>query len=195
MELAARTKADRRGRGLPWSAFTLLELMIVVVLIGITSAMILPEMRGTMEEMVLRSSARELVSACGVASSQAITVGQVHRLRLDPATRRYALERASAAESGQAGFAKIDHLPGSRGQLDRRITMTIRKSDELEPADDLPLARNDSNAASPGEVIAFYPDGTADTGEIVLRDGKGFALSLRINTTTGRVRVAEVESE
>src|SRR5262245_4257470 len=43
-------------------AFTLIELMVVVALIGILSAMIIPEMRGTYEDALLRSSSRQLVN-------------------------------------------------------------------------------------------------------------------------------------
>src|SRR5690349_11843034 len=48
------------------NAFTLMELMVVVVLIGILSAVIIPEMRGTYEEAVLRSTSRELVNAFNI---------------------------------------------------------------------------------------------------------------------------------
>jgi prepilin-type N-terminal cleavage/methylation domain-containing protein len=56
--------AMSRGR----AGFTLLELMVVCVVIGVMTAMILPEMRGTLEEARLRSSGR------GVG--QRVSVGQ-----------------------------------------------------------------------------------------------------------------------
>src|SRR6516162_8771785 len=43
--------------------FTLVELMVVIVLIGILSAMILPNMKGTYGDALLRSTSRELVNA------------------------------------------------------------------------------------------------------------------------------------
>ena len=43
------------------------------------------------------------------------------------------------------------------------------------------------------DVIVFYPDGTADRREIVLRDSESAELVLRINPVTGRVRIAESE--
>ena len=44
-----------------------------------------------------------------------------------------------------------------------------------------------------GEVISFYPDGTADACEIRLEDREGFRLGLQINPVTARVRVLELE--
>ena len=45
------------------------------------------------------------------------------------------------------------------------------------------------------EPIFFYPDGTADASEIVLRDRDGFRLALRINPVTARVRIIELARE
>jgi hypothetical protein len=46
-----------------------------------------------------------------------------------------------------------------------------------------------------GVAIAFYPDGTADSGDIILRDQEGFRLGLRINPITARVHLVEMERE
>ena len=49
-------------------AFTLIEMMTVLVLIGIMIAMIIPEMKGTFEDALLRSTSRDLVSVCVLIS-------------------------------------------------------------------------------------------------------------------------------
>ena len=40
-------------------AFTLIELMVVIVIIGIMTAMMIPEMKGTFQDALLRSTSRE----------------------------------------------------------------------------------------------------------------------------------------
>src|SRR5438876_3050066 len=53
----------RIGPGGTWKlGFTLIELMVVIVLLGILAAMIIPEMKGTYQDAMLRSASRELVS-------------------------------------------------------------------------------------------------------------------------------------
>src|SRR5664279_4654959 len=91
--LANRQSPIANRKYLDLAAFTLVELMVVMVLIGIMTAMILPEMKGTYEDALLRSTSRELVSVCSLASSHAVSVNQAHRLRLALQTCHYSIER------------------------------------------------------------------------------------------------------
>ena len=61
--------------------FTLVELMVVIVIIGIMSAMIIPEMTGSYQDALLRATSRRLIDVCGLASSRAITLHQPQRVR------------------------------------------------------------------------------------------------------------------
>src|SRR5204863_8720326 len=56
------------------SGFTLIELLVVIALFGILSAMIIPEMRGSYEEALLRSTSRQLVNVCNLAYSRAVSM-------------------------------------------------------------------------------------------------------------------------
>ena len=105
--------------------------MVVIVLIGIMTAMIIPEMRGTMEDAVLRSTGRKLVSVFGLAYSRAITLNQLHRVRLDSKTGRYLVETARTQEEGGRGFAPVRDFPESQGELDTRISVEVRCPDQL----------------------------------------------------------------
>ena len=65
------------------AAFTLIELMTVLVLIAILSAMIIPEMKGTYGDALLRSSGRDLMNVIELASSRAVSLNQTLRLKVD----------------------------------------------------------------------------------------------------------------
>src|ERR1035441_4400430 len=162
---------DRAGQRRDYlSAFTLIELMVVIVLIGIMTAMILPEMKGTYEDALLRSTSRELVSMCGLASSHAVSVNQAHRLRLDRKTGHYSIER-SGLDRGLAGrIVSAGDLPGGEGELDNRISGEIHQSgDDPAEAADQQSSQGLSQSAElerRGDGITFYPDGTADASEI-----------------------------
>ena len=187
----------RRNSSTKRRAFTLIELMVVIVLIAIMTAMIIPEMKGTFEEALLRSTARELMNAFNLGYSQAVTLNQLHRVRLDRKNGRYFVERK--AEEGGIGFIPVRDLPGGEGKLDTRISIEIRRAEETPaaaPEQQAPLlSAEDSRIRTDDEPIVFYPDGTADSREVRLRDREGFRLALRINPITARVDIVELERE
>ncbi len=178
------------------SGFTLMELMVVLVLISIMTAMILPEMRGTYEEAVLSSTGRQLADAVGVAYSQSVTAQRAHRLRIDTAAHRYLIEQRVSGDPGNR-FVPARDLPGGEGVLDARIAIQLCQPGEdfseateagspIEPREAEPLAGG-------ADTIVFYPDGTADAREIQLEDRDGFRLAVRINPVTARVQIKELE--
>jgi type II secretion system protein H len=178
------------------AGFTLLELMVVCVIIGIMTAMILPEMRGTYEEAILRSSGRELINVFQLARSRAIVTRQPHRVRFDRKVQRCRLERAAQPGEVGSGYVPAEAELRGAGALDRRISIEIRRSKAMDvtgEADGLaPNAAGDGSwNAAPPDAIGFYPDGTADAGDIVLRDRLGSRLVLRINAVTARVQVID----
>lgn len=190
MTLSHHQSGGRRG-------FTLIELMVVIVLIAIMTAVIIPEMRGTFEDALLRSASRDLVNVCGVAHSRAVSFGEPHRVRLDPRTGKYRIEH-QPENAPAPGFIPTRDVPGGEGKIDPRITVRLR------PADEGTATEPTTAASSPGEaaaapagdpVITFYPDGTADAVEIQLQDRENFRLRLRINPVTARLRVVDRERE
>jgi len=176
----------RRVRG-----FTLVELMIVVIIIGIMSAAIVADMHGTLADALLRSTSRRLISAFNSASSRAVALNERQRIRFDPSASRFFVEKP---DPRGASF-----LPESEEPLDPRISVQLYEA-ELERAED-PAAESAEDLAeeesmqAPGqrETIVFYPDGTADAKEIVLTDKEGFHLTMRINPITARVDLQEKE--
>ena len=148
--------------------FTLLELMVVIVIIGVMTGVIVAEMRGTFEDALLRASARKLMDAANVANARAVARNEAHILTLDLANHRYSVRR--------------DQQTALEGELDERVRIELRDL-EMETAEaEEPRERN---------VIRFLPDGTADPIEILLRDRAGGVLRLRMTTAIARLRVIE----
>jgi type II secretory pathway pseudopilin PulG len=171
--------------------------MVVIALIGILSAMIIPEMKGTYGDALLRSTGRDLVSVFNLASSRAISLGQAHRVRLDVRAGRYSVERRLRERGSQSEFIAAKELPGGEGPLDGRIAIEVRKPAEPaeEPWESGPEPGPEAAAAGRSPDIEFYPDGTAQAAEVLLRDRDGFRLCLRVSPVTAGVKLIDLGRE
>jgi len=166
--------------------------MVVIVLIGIVTAMVLPAMKGSYDDVVLRSTARKLVDALTVANTRAISISQMHRVRLDRKSQRYLVERKVHDAQQGYGFVALRDVPGGEGEMDGRIIIEVRKTEDVPLDGEAPLLPSSERNSADPEAIAFYADGTAEHAEIILRDRQDFRLALRVNSTTARVQIVEL---
>jgi type II secretion system protein H len=174
------------------AAFTLIELMVVVTIIGVLTALIIPEMQGSYQDALLRSASRELLDVFDLAYGRAVSLNQVRRVRLNEKTGRYLVEK-QVWDGGQEKFIPVDETGGA-GELNSKITLAFQRPDAALDTGADQAVMLDTSAAVPdlGATIAFYPDGTADSGVIELTDREGFRLALKINPITARVLVEEL---
>lgn len=175
------------------SAFTLIELMIVIVLIGILSAMIIPELKGGYQDALLRSTSRNLVNVFNIASSRAVSLNQLHRVRLDAKTGRYVIEKRIRETVQGDEFAPLKDVSEAEGTLDTRISIKVRNLEDSQA--ETPASMDSGEKPQAIDSISFYSDGTADAAELLLRDRQGFRLALRISSTTSRVKILELDRE
>jgi Tfp pilus assembly protein FimT len=168
------------------------ELMVVVALIAIMTAMIIPEMRGTYEDAILRSASRELIETFNLAHSRAVSFNQPHAVRVQPGTGEYRIEKRVRVR-GEEEFVPLDDVTGSEGKLDSRIKVDFQPSLNFSPDES---ARPSPPAEAPlDSSITFFPDGTADAKDVLLEDRQGFRLLLRMNPTTSRVRIIDAPKQ
>ena len=172
-------------------AFTLIEMMVVVTLIAILAAVIIPEMKGSFDDALLRSTGRDLVDIFGLASSRAVSLNQSYRVKFDPDTGDYKLER-QVHNGGTVDFVPLKDVPGAEGRIDPRLSVQIMLVDDDAPGSDVGQGELSEH---PGDAILFYPDGTANGARIRLSDREGFQLLLQLNPVTARVRIATPQHE
>ncbi len=163
--------------------------MVVIVIIGIITAVTLPEMKGTFEEALLRSSGRRMAAALKMAHSQAVTQHTKYRVRVEPGTGKYWIEARLESDGVQTAFQPVPTVRGSEGTIDPRIQVLLTRGSEGDEEDDT-RGGGRSQAAIPPEQdsLYFYPDGTSDPGQILLRDREGITLRMRLHPSTSRVR-------
>jgi prepilin-type N-terminal cleavage/methylation domain-containing protein len=174
------------------SAFTLIELVIVIVIIGIAAAMIIPEMKGGFQDALLRSTSRDLINVFSIASSRAVSLNQLHRVRIEATTGRYVIEKRTRESVQGDEYKPLNDVSEAVGTLDKRIAIQVHNLDESPTA----APGNESSPAHPNlDAISFYSDGTADAAELLLRDRQGYRMALRINPITAHVKIQELERE
>ena len=168
----ARRSAAVAGPRIPaprLRAFTLVELIVVMVLLLIVASMVAPRMSSFFRGRALSSEARRMLSLIHHAQSQAVAEGAPVLLWIDAVNSRYGIEIQSSHSLGD----------------ERSIAYTADPSLTFEtPFATEPVASEDGDELlGMGDLpaIRFNPDGFFDEASvqrIVIRQGAEGALEL-----------------
>ena len=156
-------RAARAGGG-----FTLLELIVVLVLIGLVLGMAGPSLHGFFVSRQTADAAAQMLALTQWARSQAAARGTRCRLTIDTEANLYWV---TAQEGGE--FVDIASEFGRRFRLPEGVTVRVDP-----PASEPPLA-----------YVDFYPNGRTDEAEIELDGGRGDVFQVVCDSATGTFRV------
>jgi general secretion pathway protein H len=155
------------------SGFTLVELVVVVLLIGLFSMLVLPMLTGIGEDS-LGSSARRIAGTVKYLFNESALTGREHRLifNLDRGIY-FAKTREDGGEVVEAtGLGKEQRLRGD-----------VRFKDVYVAS---------KGKSSTGEVTTeIHPVGWLEETIIHLENGRGETLTLRIEPFTGSTEISE----
>ncbi|MFH1380575.1 MAG: hypothetical protein ABIH57_00185 [Candidatus Omnitrophota bacterium] len=149
------------------AAFTLIELVLVILFIAILAALSTPLFRNTFTDLELKNTTFNLSKTINYAQEMAIIDRTIYRLNFDFENGRYWVTKLGVAE-GKNVFEKLGNKYGRDFVFPRGITFT---SDE--------------------DKINFYPDGRSDTAEIKIGNTKGNGESIILQGFGSRIEVKE----
>lgn len=153
---------ESRGRS---SGFSLLELIAVLVVLGLASALAAPRIQGSLDEAKIRTATRKMATLLRYARNQALVTKQVVTVASDQAGERWSLHYSELPAK-----EKSLSLPqGIRGKIIERY---------------LSLAPEAS-----GKIL-FFPRGNS-TGQMVeIYDGRGRKFLLAIDPIVGNTSLS-----
>ena len=156
--------------------FTLIELMVVVGIIGLISAMSVPAILSVMRDGPLRKAVNDTVDICIHARAQAILSGQMTKVTFHPLTRDVAF----------SGGASSSAPPTRNG---------LKAVDSTEYDSSVDVAMLDINlmdfGASEVAYVRFFPNGTCDEMTLVLHSGDQWR-KITLEPTTALTTVGSV---
>jgi len=160
------------------NAFTLVELLVVLTIIGVTAAVVVPRLRGGFGGMRGREAALTLAQTIRLAQMLAVDRQRTVRLHIETEQGRYRMELAT-----DAAGTEFTAAPGMAG-----VTVALPEHVRFE---DVGFAFDTDGSP---DVLEFAPDGTWSSGRLVLTDGAERHL-VRVREGFGQVEVVCLTNE
>jgi type II secretion system protein H len=160
-------------------AFTLIELMMVVVLIGVLAAVVVPSLKGPGGASALRASSRQFLASANIARQEAIAAQEPVLLRIDVENRKWRIVLPEETEKRRSRSSKVD--AGSS---------TIEQYRELSKGLNFGrFIRSGVVQTRPKDKfheIIFYPNGASNGGVVELVGRKERKMTVEIAAATAR---------
>lgn len=147
------------------TGFTLVEVLVVVVIVGVVLALGLPRFRGTFDNLRFENFCQDILSRMQYLTERASVERAVYRLTFDLAARR--------AEIAYKTNPEEDTFMQARGRLGKSIPIPAGVTIETNPL-----------------RIFFFPDGSIAGADIRVSDPLRSA-TIKINNSLGRLSLEE----
>jgi prepilin-type N-terminal cleavage/methylation domain-containing protein len=168
-----------------YRAYTLIEMLIVVTILGIAAAIVVPAM-GDAGVLRVQSAVRQVISDINYVQSEAIAHQESKAILFYPSENRYVLLDMPGGTVDASRYAFQNTRFTTSGMGDARITSTAF-TNSFGNANLLIFDEQGSPVLSAGS-------GTAPSNGTVQISGSGQTFTITVEGYTGRVSVSRVAS-
>ena len=167
-------------------AFTLIEIMIVVAIMGLIAAMSVPTIYQIAKKEGMRRAMSDLKDVCSNARAQAIFSGKPTSVMFHPTERRFEVSGSSAPAATDPVTGEERSAPGPAPGTG--LTGIIPDDVTIEMLDVNMFEYKDSEWT----VVRFSEMGTSDEMTIILRDADNKYRKLTLEATTGLLLIGDL---
>ena len=156
--------------------FTLLELIVVLTLMTLSTLLVIPSLSGFSKTIELNGAAKKLSAILRYGRSEAVNRGEVYRIVFDSELNEVKIQSMKTADEKKGK----DEKPGEGAEKIYILPKGVHIKEVKAPPPQFP-----SNLP----VIEFYPNGGSNGGSILLnREGReGYRIT--VHFLTGMVEI------
>ena len=190
-------RRHRRARG----GFTLLEILLVVVIVGVAAAVAMPMFARSFRGAKLRNSVRLVLTVHRHAQTKAVLGQRYTAVLFD--TRKGTLEMV---DQGQAGEKKDMFFgtvgtesgapPAQMGAVTTGAEAQAGETPDLKPVLERRLEEGVTIRSFRGgqdiediHYVSYYPNGMCEAYQLELGDDEGRTVRIRVDAVTGKAKV------
>lgn len=146
--------------------FSLVELVVVLVLIGLSVSLVAPSLSRFSKRIELKAAAKKVSGVLRYCRSEAVNKGQIYQVFFDSDLREVRVQ--SMASTGEKTYSLPDEIH----------IKEVKVAPPQYPSD-LP-------------TIEFYPNGGSNGGSIILDSQNRQGYRIKVNFLTGIVEIERV---
>ena len=162
--------------------FSLIELIIVLVILSVITALVVPRMTQSVSRMNVESTARRVASSLRLARSLAVAEKVLYLAKFDmDADTLTIVSYQQTSEEGNSPEFEADPTLAPR-------VYELTDSVHLREG----VALNGEPVTTGTFLMAFFPAGGTSGGKVVLGDDEDRSFSVSVDRITGLVKINEI---